>query len=66
LEGCDVGVLLSVLEGCDVGVLLSVLEGCDVGVLVGDIMEKSPNILHITGACALISVGWLTAEYLYR
>jgi hypothetical protein len=42
------------------------VEGCDVGVLVEDIMERSPNILHITGACALISVGWLTAEYLYR
>jgi hypothetical protein len=42
------------------------LEGCDVGVLAEDIMERSPNILHITGACALLSVGWLTAEYLYR
>ncbi len=46
--------------------LLPVLEGCDVGVLVEDIMERSPNILHITGACAIISVGLLTAEYLYR
>jgi hypothetical protein len=35
-------------------------------VLIEDIMERCPNILHITGACALISVGWLMAEYLYR